>query len=90
MAQIRTRPILYVYKFDDDRIKMKLNLLGGDIVCPIISQCQLSVVMATTALMDTVPNPKITLSPTQLMLHIKFDQNWPTDLGDSIISLLKS
>ena len=35
------------------------------------------------------PNYKSSLSPIPLMVHIKFDQDWPTDLGDSIISLFK-
>ena len=45
--------------------------------------------MANTVLMESAPKPKSSLSPIPLMLHIKFDQDWPTDLGDSIISLEK-
>ena len=58
-------------------------------VFTIISQGELSVAMATTVLMESAPNSKSSLSPIPLMLHIKFDQDWPTDLGDSVISLLK-
>ena len=42
-----------------------------------------------TVLMESAPKPKSSLSSIPLMLHINFDQDWPTDLGDSIISLLK-
>ena len=56
---------------------------------PIISQRELSVATATTVLMESAPKPKRSLSPIPLMIHIKFDQDWPTDLGDSIISLFK-
>ena len=56
---------------------------------PIISQCELSVAMVTTVLIESVPKPKSSFSPILLILHIKFDQDWPTDLGDYIINLLK-
>ena len=58
-------------------------------VFSIICQRELSVAMATTVLMESAPKPKSSLSPILLMLLIKFDQDWPIDLGDSIISLLK-
>ena len=61
----------------------------GDIIFPIISQWELSVAMATTVLMESAPKRKSSISPIPLTIHIKIDQDWPTDLGDSIISLLK-
>ena len=36
--------------------------------------------MATTVLMESAPKLKRSLSPIPLMIHIKFDQDWPTDL----------
>ena len=57
-------------------------------VVPIISEWELSVAMATIVLMESAPKPKSILFPIPLMLDIKFDQDWPTDLGDST-SLLK-
>ena len=38
---------------------------------------------------ESAPKPKSSLSAIPLMAQIIFDQDWPTDLGDSIISLLK-
>ena len=48
-----------------------------------------SVAMTTIVLMESAPKPNTSHSPIPLMLHIKFDQDWPTDRGDSLISLLK-
>ena len=48
-----------------------------------------SVGMGTTVLKEFAPNQKSRISPIPLMAHIKSDQDWPTDLSDSIISLLK-
>ena len=42
-----------------------------------------------TVLMEFAPKPKSSLSTVPLIIHIKFDQDWPTDLGDSIVRLLK-
>ena len=58
-------------------------------VFSIISQWELCVAMATTVLTESAPNPESSVSPIPLMIHIKFYQDWPTDLGDSIISYRK-
>ena len=47
------------------------------------------VAKATTVSMESAPKPKSSPSPIPLMIYVKFDQDWPTDLGVSIISLLK-
>ena len=80
-------PVLVACKFVGDRIKAEG--LSGDIFLPIISQWELSVAMTTTALMESAPKHKSNFFPIPPMTHIQFDENWPTDLGDSIISLLK-
>ena len=50
----------------------------------IISQWEFSVAMATTVLIEPAPKLKSSFSPIPLMIDIKFNINWPTDLGDSI------
>ena len=55
---------------------------GGDIVFPIISQWELSVAMVTRVLVQSVPKPYAAFPPTPVMLHIKFDQDWPTGFRD--------
>ena len=84
--------ILVTCKFDEYRIKSEGDSVETYmyIVFPIISQWELSVAMATSVLMmESAPNHNSSHTPILLMLHIRFDQNWPTDLGDSIIGLLK-
>ena len=49
---------------------------GEDIVFPIISQWGLSVAMVTS-FYPICPKTLCSLSPTPVMLHIKFDQDWP-------------
>ena len=39
--------------------------------------------------MESAPKPKSNISHIPLMRHVKFDQDWPTDFGVSVISLLK-
>ena len=56
-------------------------------VFPIISQLELSVAMATTVLMNLLQNIKAAFPPIQMMQHIKSVQDWPTDLGDSIMTI---
>ena len=80
-------PVLVIGKFDEDRIKTE-GVTMETSFSPVC-QWELSVAMATTVLMESAPKPKSSISPVPLMIHIKFDQDWPTDLGDSIISLLK-
>ena len=70
--------VLVTCKFDKDQLKSEGDCI--EMVFPIISQWELSV------LMESAPKPNSSLSPIPLMLHIK---DWPTDLGNSIISLLK-
>ena len=72
--------VVVTFKFDEDRIKTEG--VSVDMVFPIISQCELSVAMETAVLMESAPKPKSSRSPIPLIIHIKFDQNWPTDLGD--------
>ena len=81
-------PVLVTCKFDEDRIKTE-GVSMETSFSPIKSQWEISVNMATTVLMELVPKPKNSLSSIPLIIHIKFDQDWPTDLEDSIMSLLK-
>ena len=46
-------------------------------IFPIISLWELSASMATTILKQPIHNP--------IMLHIKFDQDWQTGLGDILV-----
>ena len=55
---------------------------GGDIVFPIISQWDLSVAMETRVLIQSAPKLYAAFSPTPVMLHIKFDQDWPAGFKD--------
>ena len=41
-----------------------------------------SVVMETRVLIQSAPKILCTLSPLPVMIHIKFDQDWPTGFRD--------
>ena len=77
--------VLVTCKFEKNLIK-KQQRKGGDIVFTIISQWALSVAMETRVLIQSVPKPYATFPPTLMMLHIKFDQHWPTGLRDIQVS----
>ena len=68
-------------KYKKDRIKKQLRK-GGDIIFPIISQFGLSVAMETRVLIQSAPKPYAAFPTTSIMLHIKFDQDWPTGFKD--------
>ena len=71
--------VLVTCKYTKDRIKN--NQEGGGFVFPIISQWGLAVAMETS--FDPIcPKTLYSLSPTPVMLHIKFDQDWPTGFRD--------
>ena len=72
--------VLVTCKYKKDRIEN--NREKVDVVFPIISQWGLSVAMATSVLIQSAPKTLCSLSPPLVMLHIKFDQDWPTDLRD--------
>ena len=55
---------------------------GGDIIFPIISQWGLSVAMETSVLIQSAPKTLCSFSPTPVMLHLKFNQDWPTGFRD--------
>ena len=67
-------PVLDTCKFCEDQIKNDREK-GGD-------TWVLLVAMTTTVLNQSSPKPNAALSHTPMMLHIKFDQEWPTDLRD--------
>ena len=75
-------PVLVTCKFDEDRIKTE-----GFSVETSFSHYK-SMGAGNHILMESAPEPKGSLFPIPLMIHIKFDQDWPTDFGDSI-SILK-
>ena len=49
---------------------------------PIIGQLGLSFAMETRVLIQSVPKPYTAFPPPPVMLHIKFDQDWPTGFRD--------
>ena len=61
----------------------------GDIIFPIVSQWGLSVAMETSVLTQPALKTFCSLSPTPVMLHIKFDKDWPTGLSDIQIQKCK-
>ena len=68
--------VLITCKYKKDRLKK-----GGDVVFPIISQWRLSVAMETS--FDPIcPKTLCSISFTSVVLHIKFDQDWPTGFRD--------
>ena len=77
LAEIRTRATFYAcpcYLQVLKGLDQKQQRNGGDIIFPIISQWGLSVAMETS--FDPIcPKPLCSLSPTPVMLHIKFDQD---------------
>ena len=48
-------------------------------IFPILSLWELLVAMKIRVFIRSAPNP---YAHTLVMLHIKFDQDWPTDLRD--------
>ena len=64
------------------RIRLKKPRKDGDIIFPIISQWGFSVAMETS--FDPIcPKTLCSLSPTPMILRIKFDQDWPTGFRDT-------
>ena len=61
--------------------KKKKTRKGEDIIFPIISLWELSVAMETRVLIQSAPKPYAAFPPPQ-MLHLKFDQDWPTGFKD--------
>ena len=69
-----------------DRIKSKREKV--DIIFPFISQWELSVAMESS--FDPIcPKNVCSLSPTLMMLHIKFDRDWPTGFSDIQVQMCK-
>ena len=63
------------------RIGSKTAEKSGDIISPTVNKLGLSVAMETS--FDPIcPKTLCSLSPTPMMLHIKFDQDWPTGFRD--------
>ena len=71
--------VLVTCKYKKNRIKSNREK-GGDTIFPIISQWGLSIAMDTRVLICL--KTLCTFSPPPVMLHIKFDQDWPTGLRD--------
>ena len=69
---------LQVKKGSDQKQSRK----GGDIIFPIISQWGLSVAMESQSFDPICPKTLCSLSPTPVLLHINFDQDWPTGFRD--------
>ena len=73
--------VLITCKYKKDWIKNNREKVATSFF-PIISQWGLSVAMETRVLIQSVPKTLSSLSPTPVMLHIKFDQDWPTGFRD--------
>ena len=84
--EIRTRPRFYAcpcYMQVQKGSNQKQPSKGENIVFPIISQWGLSVAMETRILIQSALKPYAAFPPPQWpMLHIKFDQYWPTGFRD--------
>ena len=85
LAEIRTRQRFYacprylqVWKRPDKKQQRK----GGDIVFPSISQWGAFCCHGNQSFDPICPKTLCSLSPALMMLHIKFDQDWPTGLRD--------
>ena len=50
-----------------------------------LSQWGLSDALETRVLIQSVPKPYATFPPTPMMLHIKFEQDWPTGFRDILV-----
>ena len=74
--------VLITRKYKKDRIKNNREKMETSF-SPIISQWGLSVAMETTVLIQSGPKTLCSFSPTPVMLHIKFDQDWPTRFRDT-------
>ena len=73
--------VLVTCKYKKDWVKKQLRK-GGDIIFPIISQWGLSVAMETKVLIQSAPKHYAAFPPNPTMLHIKFNQDWPTGFRD--------
>ena len=65
-----------------EELRLKLKALPPGQHFPIISLWDLFVAMVTTVLNKPVPKVYAVKSPTQTILHMKFDQEWPASSGD--------
>ena len=77
-------PVLVTCKFEKDLINK--NNKNREKVETLFFQWALSVAMETRVLIQSVPKPYAAFRPTIMMLHIKFDQDWPTGLRDIQVS----
>ena len=72
---VRVMPVLVTCKFEKDLIKN-----NREKVDTVISQWALSVAIQARVLIQSAPKPYSAFLP--VMLHIKFDKDWPTGLRD--------
>ena len=70
--------VLITCKYKKDRIKNNQKKVETS----IISQWGITVAMETRVLIQSAPNPYAAFPPTPVMVHIKFDQDWPTGFRD--------
>ena len=73
--------VLVTCKYKKDQIKKKPTEKRWRYRFSIISQWGLSVAMDTNVLIHSSPKPYAAF-PIPVMLHIKFDQDWPTGFRD--------
>ena len=72
--------VLVTCKFDEDPIKNEVAILRTTF--SPLCQWELLVAMETRVLIGSTPKCLLSLFPTPMMLHITFNQDWPTCLRD--------
>ena len=70
--------VLFTCKIEEGLIKNEGIMIA--ITFPIVSQWGHLVAVETRVLIQSAPKTLYSLSPTPVMLHIKFFHDWPTDL----------
>ena len=73
--------VLVTCKYKKDRIKNNREKVE-DTIFPIKSQWRLSVAMDTRVLIKSASKRYAAFPRPPVMLHIKFDQDWPIGLRD--------
>ena len=72
--------VLVTCKYKKDRIKNNREKVATSF--SPFCQWKLSVAMETRVFTQSAPKTLCSLTPTPVMLHIKFDQDWPTGFRD--------
>ena len=74
--------VLVTCKYKKYRIKNNREKVETSFSPFLLSQWRLSVVMETKVLIQSAPKPYAAFPATPVMLHMKFDKDWPTGFRD--------